>query len=270
MRRLRGLQRLGEEGHEYQAEENPNAHGVVSVLRLQGLPRVEGVIMLVVYLANAASGINLVDRFIEGYAKYDAGTEHRLLIARKGDVKVHIPIGACKYGVFQTYVPPSGFDIGTYVHIAANATEEFVCFLNSYSRPQSPGWLERLLFIARQPGVGVAGCTGSLECNPHIRTNAFCMRRKLFLEIAPEHPSRQGCLDFEHGERNMTQQICSRGLTAEVVGANPYEPSWRDSNTFRWGEQRSLLVADNRTDDYQYADHDRKQWLQRLAWGASE
>ena len=42
---------------------------------------------------------------------------------------------------------------------------------------------------------------------------------------------------------------------------------WRESATFRSGGQRNLLIADNRTFQYEQADPAFKNTLERMAWG---
>ena len=42
---------------------------------------------------------------------------------------------------------------------------------------------------------------------------------------------------------------------------------WRESATFRSGGQRNLLIADNRTAQYEQADPAFKRRLEQMAWG---
>jgi hypothetical protein len=44
-------------------------------------------------------------------------------------------------------------------------------------------------------------------------------------------------------------------------------PGWPRSATFRAGDQANLLVADNRTDDWERATPERRAELTRMAWG---
>jgi hypothetical protein len=110
--------------------------------------------------------------------------------------------------------------------------------------------------------------------NEHLRTNAFMMRRELLLDLEAESADdKLAAHALESGRHSITAQIAARGLRVLVVGRDgeAYEPaSWRESATFRAGDQRNLLGADNRTRQYADADAQEKASLERAAWGAVE
>jgi hypothetical protein len=69
----------------------------------------------------------------------------------------------------------------------------------------------------------------------------------------------------------MTRQLWARGLQTLVVGRDrrALPPQrWAESATFRSGGQANLLVADNRTRQWDAADPAERAHLSRLAWGA--
>jgi hypothetical protein len=107
--------------------------------------------------------------------------------------------------------------------------------------------------------------------NPHLRTNAFLIRRKLLLSLkAGALLNKQQSHQFESGYDGMTRQILQRGLRPLVVGrdGHAYEvKDWRQSFTFRSGEQQNLLVSDNQTRHYQNADPQLRQKLIEETWG---
>jgi hypothetical protein len=90
--------------------------------------------------------------------------------------------------------------------------------------------------------------------NPHIRTNAFLIRRDLLLDIEVGDLSvKADALRFESGRRSLTRQVLGRGLQVIVVGRDgaAYPPSdWHASHTFRSGDQTNLMVSDNRTEEW--------------------
>lgn len=229
----------------------------------------------VIHLVREANGPEPLAGFLDAYFAHPSGITHQLLFACKGYV-LEIDDDDLRPVVtgYKLFYPDHGFDIGTYRRAALDVDTDYICCLNSFSRPLVDGWLAKLMAAATQPNVAIAGCTGSLEGirsspapNPHIRTNAFCMRRELFIELAPVDPMRDECLEFEAGPNSLTK----RAGRAVVVSANAI---WdlevaRDSNTFRWGEQANLLVADNRTDHYQNANARDRDYLEWLAWGDS-
>lgn len=223
--------------------------------------------------------------FMRAYERHPAGVKHRLIVACKGwGERETLEVDGADNRQTWLYVPDTGFDIGTYRRVAEQIDAEYICCLNSWSRPLVDGWLKRLYdAVTWMPDeteaecVGAVGCTGSLEGIPsapfpnmHLRTNAFCINRELFLEIAPVEPTREECLLFEAGPNSMTKQLTARGLKVVEVGRDRNSLIGGERRVFRWGNQENLLVADNRTDDYQNADKAKREWLQRLAWGTTE
>ncbi len=110
--------------------------------------------------------------------------------------------------------------------------------------------------------------------NPHVRTNAFMIRRVLFLEIKNEPlTSKFKAYQFESGRNSITNQILKRGLKTLVIDKNgqTYEPTeWKNSNTFWINDQENLLVSDNQTKIYNEASLDKKKQMTKLAWGINE
>ncbi|HEX8558834.1 MAG TPA: hypothetical protein VF668_12050, partial [Pyrinomonadaceae bacterium] len=93
--------------------------------------------------------------------------------------------------------------------------------------------------------------------NPHLRTNAFLVRRRVMLALEGwDAKIKDEAHRFESGRAGMTRQVEAMGLKALVVGRDGrgYEPAeWAESFTFRRGEQHNLLVSDNQTRYYEAA-----------------
>lgn len=218
--------------------------------------------------------------FLDAYNAHDAGIEHDVLLAMKGYGDIPAPRPGLLPKARVTMYPDTSYDIGTYRRAAEDVKTDYVCFLNSFSRPLVDGWLGDMLHAILAPHAGIVGCTGSWEGipgspfpNPHIRTNAFLMRRELFLDCVPAGDlTREQCLQLEAGPESITRQVRECALDPVVVGARGFThlDTAHMTNIFRIGDQQDLLVADNRTDDYQNADKARREWLQRLAWGTTE
>jgi hypothetical protein len=107
--------------------------------------------------------------------------------------------------------------------------------------------------------------------NPHLRTNAFLVRRDLFRGVA-DRPGNEKveCWKFESGRRGFTRQLLARGLRPLVVGRDGAAfdvDHWPDSRTYRVGQQPNLMVADNQTRDYQNNEPARRSHLSLVAWG---
>jgi hypothetical protein len=90
--------------------------------------------------------------------------------------------------------------------------------------------------------------------NPHIRSNGFMVRRLDMLSAmkGPIVDKIVAC-EFESGQDSLTWQLRRRGLRAILVnrdGAGYDVADWASSGTFRLGSQSGLLMADNRTQDF--------------------
>jgi hypothetical protein len=163
--------------------------------------------------------------------------------------------------------------------VAAKVDCDVLVFFTSTSEILSRSWLRGCLeAFDRVPGCGVVGATGSYEKsgetvfpNVHIRTNAFLMERKRFLELDPgDMSSLESGNVFEAGPRGLTRQIEARGLKPVVVDAQGrrfLQENWPRSRTFRSGGQEALAVSDFRTFDYAAGSPGKRRWLAELAWG---
>jgi hypothetical protein len=109
--------------------------------------------------------------------------------------------------------------------------------------------------------------------NYHIRTNTFLISRDYMLRLkAGDMHTKSEAERFESGKYGMTRQILAMNLKALVVGRDgqAYEKEhWFESRTFRSGDQSNLLVADNRTRQYEEADPVTRRFLSEIAWGRS-
>jgi hypothetical protein len=246
----------------------------------------------VVHLAWAPLGLDPFARFVASYEARPAGLEHDLVVIFKGfdtpeDTAGH---GALLEGIEHRsmfYTRPT-FDLPAYAAAAEQFDAVQFCFLNSESVLLAPGWLRTLHTGLAAPGVGVVSATGSYERphsliptrrrrwprfpNPHVRTNAFMLSRSLMLS-APwrEVAKKAQAWELESGHNGLTRHTLDQGLGVRVVGRDgtSYRPhEWPTSSTFRSGAQENLLVADNRTRQWDAADAAERTMLARRAWGS--
>jgi hypothetical protein len=194
-------------------------------------------------------------------------------------------------------------DLAAYGEAARRLEHPALCLLNSYSVALADGWLGHLERALGEPGVALAGASASWESqaewvrgrarhwpqqlaglraarrdyprfpNPHIRTTAFAAGRQtlLELELAGAHDKRATYL-LESGHEAITRRVLERGARAVVAGRDGrvYDVSeWPASATYRSGEQRNLLVADRRTEDWRRASPRVRRRLSLDAWGSS-
>ena len=107
--------------------------------------------------------------------------------------------------------------------------------------------------------------------NPHIRTNAFLIKRGLFLSL--EHkPLKNKFMAYvlESGKKSITNQVLKKGFKALIVdrrGKAYSSGQWADCNMFWQNSQENLLIADNQTRMFEAADNENKRKLTYLAWG---
>ncbi|MDR3509488.1 MAG: hypothetical protein P4L64_16485 [Caulobacteraceae bacterium] len=240
----------------------------------------------VVYLSRHGNPARLTQGFLASLARYRPGADFDLVFLLKGygpgqgDPVLEQHRGALGREVIELRMPDDGFSIDADLFAArALAGYERLLFLTSFSLILADDWLAHYLAgFASAPDCGAIGATGSYEAigggafpNPHLRTNAFMIARDLLLDIDPGPlTTKAGNAQFEAGPRGLTAQLRERGLAPLVVdrwGAVWPQAQWRESRTFRAGDQEGLLIADNRTHDYQAGPHKRRRKLARLAWG---
>lgn len=106
--------------------------------------------------------------------------------------------------------------------------------------------------------------------NHHIRTNGFLLSRDMLGRLiwGPTATKLDAHL-IESGRNGLTAQVFRAGLEAVVVGRDGrgYPPSqWHASGAFWQGDQENLLIADNKTAQYQDASPAERQRLSHSAW----
>ncbi|HTA15094.1 MAG TPA: hypothetical protein VK781_09595 [Solirubrobacteraceae bacterium] len=192
-------------------------------------------------------------------------------------------------------------DLPAYGFAARALEHPRLCFLNSHSVILANGWLGLLSRGLEEPDVGLVGATASWESqsewvrgrplywayqlaglraarrdyprfpNPHIRTTGFMARRDALLDLDLQAArDKRATYLLESGHRSITRTTLERGQRTLVVGRDGrgYDvDEWHASHTFRSGAQENLLIADNRTRDWQDAPPRLRRRLSRDAWG---
>lgn len=107
--------------------------------------------------------------------------------------------------------------------------------------------------------------------NPHIRTNAFLIRRDLMLSIRTKSlRSKFQAYLLESGLKSITRQILNKGKQVLVIdkNGNTHDPlKWPDAKVFWISDQENLLISDNQTQNYTNADSQGKKEMTANAWG---
>jgi hypothetical protein len=263
----------------------------------------------VVHLVWAPLGPGPLREFLRSYHAHPAGGEHELAIVLNGAAphddgdRSRETLLAELTGTEHTLIALERpmLDLAAYAEAARRLAHSRLCFLNSYSVVLLDGWLDHLSRALDEPGVGLAGASGSWESqaewlrgkarhwayqlmklhsarrdyprfpNPHIRTTAFMISREAILQMGLEDArDKRSAYLLESGRMSITRQVQERGLRAVVAGRDGcvYDVAdWPRSNSYRSGGQDNLLVADNRTRDWQQASPRLRRRLARDAWG---
>jgi hypothetical protein len=257
--------------------------------------------LCLVHLVWAPLGAGALEEFLAAYRRCSPGLEHRLAVICNGyegadDARLRGVERALEGVAHERVLTPRPVpDLTAYRQAAREIDARRLCFLNSYSRPLVDGWLSLLANPLSGADVGLVGTGGSYESaysvapfwlrarrrrafdpfpSPHLRTNGFVLERELMLDLDwPPSDSKVAAWALESGKRSLSRQVWERGLDVVVVGrdgvAHPRE-RWRGSATFRSGAQRNLLIADNRTLQYEQADVAFKRRLEQMAWGVAD
>ena len=209
------------------------------------------------------------------------------------------------------HVKDEGFDLGSYLTVAKKYQYQYMCFMNSFSRILHENWLFYLYRAIKKDDIGMAGCSGSAASmvppkyqtrkgialwkmilrpaviplirvyrkfyfeefpNFHVRTNAFIIKRELFLKLKFNALlTKSSAYRLESGKLGISRQIEAMGLNLAIVAKDGevfYKKDWHLSNIFWSGNQGNLMISDNQTDDYEYGSILRKNFLRGCAWGS--
>lgn len=244
----------------------------------------------VIYLARGydADHADRFRRFVVSYRAHRSGHDHRFYVIFKGFANVAQRSAAAEifdglpFEAIDT--DDLSFDLGAYADALRTVGEDHVCFLNTNAELNAPFWLAKLLRNLDMPGVGMVGATGSFESlcyinrlfpeypNPHLRTNAFAMRREHAVALLGTYAiaTKLDAFFAESGPDGLTRRVLALGLTCLIVGADGRgyaPPLWPISETSRQGAQANLLVHDNYTRAYEALDSGARAEATLASWG---
>ncbi len=109
--------------------------------------------------------------------------------------------------------------------------------------------------------------------NYHIRTNGFIISREVINKVQfPFILNKMDAYKFESGKKSLSKQVLKMDRELLIVGKNGRrydKDEWGASQSFWQGNQSNLLIADNQTDFYQFAEPELKAKLSKRAWGST-
>ena len=242
----------------------------------------------VVFLSRGIpNGVEAFRRFISSYDDCPAELDHRLLVILKGwrvvehmeevRLEVNARNGVC------VEMPDDGFDLGAYFRVAEQIETEWVCFLNTHTRIQSPGWLRKMYAAAAEPMIVAIGATGSWESgltnatrafrnaggrsilrrlvaiafaliwfkpfpNPHVRSNVLLTKVSVFRVFASSARiprAKRWAHVLESGRVGFSASLLRKGYKLRIVDADGYNyaPNQWRGSGLFRGDGRSRLLA---------------------------
>jgi hypothetical protein len=267
-----------------------------------------------VHLVWGPLGLDHLQRFLASYVGHDPGCPHELVVVMNNcNRAVHADAQAHLRGIaHQVFVPEQPvFDLEAYRLVTRAFAADVYCFLNSYSRVLSSGWLAQFVAALASPRVGVAAAGASYRSmreynpwsapdlglpflkrtalqvsmgqrafetrlafaaspSPHVRSNGFALAHETVAMLGwPQCDSKWATWKWESGRRGLTTQVRRLGLRSVVVDREGRVfdiAEWPTSNTYWSGNQSGLLVADNRSDEYERATPEARARLSAENW----
>jgi len=121
--------------------------------------------LAVVHLVRKANGQPPFVTFLDSYRRHAAGATHELVLVFKGfasreETEPYMEL-ASDLPTSTLEVNDRGYDLGAYFAAARRLQHSRLCFLNSFSVLAADNWLESLSRALDDPGIGLAGASGS-------------------------------------------------------------------------------------------------------------
>ena len=131
--------------------------------------------LLLVHLVRRHNGPAPLHRFLDSYVAHAPGVEHELLLAVKGfdtpaDAEPSLAAARSRgLDASHLHLPDDGMDLTAYARVVSAVPADRYCFVNSYSRAVADRWLSHLSAALDEPGVALAGATGSWASHQDFR-----------------------------------------------------------------------------------------------------
>lgn len=183
-----------------------------------------------VYLCRGKdAGVAAAEKFIHHYQQYESGCEHDLVVIFKGwdrsllKEKDKLKLKFNELSASYIELEDDGFDWAAFMRAAPMLETDFICYLNTFSRPLSHSWLKNFYDCIKLEDVGICGATAAYRAwkfsfpffefrlsvislypfkiirrlinhfllfgyypnkyCPHLRSNGFAVERKTFLDF---------------------------------------------------------------------------------------
>lgn len=235
----------------------------------------------VIYVARYADGVACYKRFMESLEKQSLQS-FGLFILYKGFPDIDTMIEwhrFCNHAdTSSCMICDKGYDLTAYRIGAETVSAPVLVLFNTSSELVASDALVKLTqYVSTGDAVGAFGSWESFQKkwwhrlfwpsfpNPHLRTNAFAIRRETFLRVWPKKcRTKIGCWMWESGYGGFTRRL-KRAFVATRFDDNLRWPAWSRSGFRHCNEL--LLVEDNQSRRYEKANDEAKQRLVKATWG---
>lgn len=201
-----------------------------------------------------------------------------------------MPVSVLPENAWIYQISDDGFDLTAYGKTLKRFPDfDYYCCLDSWSVILCDNWLLNFFKALEGNKAGIAGATGSHESffsntphkiwnwlffgpfpNPHIRTTGFMMPGTIMKQVWPRFtPAKRIAYMAESGRNSITNKVRRLGRDAVVVNKSgqAFSPNaWRDSFTYRAGEQQLLMIADKQTNLFATASPEGRRRQSWAAW----
>lgn len=222
----------------------------------------------IVHLVREVNGVNALREFAAALRAHPPGIDCELVLAMKGftsyaQAKPYLD-EVSDLAPEALFFADRGFDLGVYFAAAARLRRNRYCFVNSFSRPQVDGWLQRLDTAFDRPGVGQVGATGAWASGHSWVTYSMGLP-STYRGLLPPAPvaralSRGPELERRHRRRRSVGETVRgrlatlRGLPATLFYYEPFPAPKLRSNVFMIAHETlrelPLFVVRNKQDAY--------------------
>ena len=198
-----------------------------------------------------------ITRFVDSWMAHPPGIECHVYVIYKEFIKsedllwvINQTLPLWPTNILE-YNGHNSYGGGCFKEACNHVTEPLLCTLVSTAEVMHDNWLLELYTAFTSLDAALVGCTGSRECNLHIRDNAILILRRRHEEIIKQFDfkSKADYDDFEHGPNNLTLQAMRAGPVFVVEKDRILAPSEWAHTTYRDNLQ-NVLVHDSGARDY--------------------
>ncbi len=262
--------------------------------------------IIVCYLFTGFDDHKNIINFINHYSKYNAGTEHSLLICfkmiKENDIlaiKNHLK--NINYIEFVDPVTTNDYDFGSYKRVSKLYQDKQILFLNSHSYPICDNWLLKLADNYNDNIlIGTSASNESLVDsfklkkrykffsyfikkillkakfssfpNPHLRTSSFLIKGQLLYEYLKniKIQNKKDTWEIESGKKSLTNYFKKKNFNIYVInsdGKKFIEKDWMYSETYCYSKQLKSIISDKHTRKYLALSEKDQILTQIKVWG---